>query len=313
MTGLFLFHKPIGISSAGFLNKLKRYAGKEKLGHGGTLDPLAQGLLVVAIGRSYTKKLAEILKGVEKEYLATVVLGAWSNTYDREGEIEQREWKETYTKKELPKKIKEVVEQIAKRKTQVPPPYSAIKIEGKPAYKRSRKGESVSLPSRPVKIVDWSVEEITEKKSGVEVKIRLVVSSGFYVRSFAHDLGEALGTGGYLQELTRTRVGDFQLPEALSMEDLAEKELELYFQASGRVQGVGYRYFTQKTSQNRAITGFVRNIRDSSVEVVGRAKLAVLSPFLDDLKRGPENAEITSTFDYFRKPQGEYVGFSIRE
>lgn len=328
MLGLFLLHKPPGISSAGFLNKLKPLFAKAhrgqsserlKIGHGGTLDPCAEGLLVVGVGRAYTKKLSDILKETEKEYVATIVLGAKSDTYDREGKIEYRSLnieckdKKNGVRRVTKKDIEGAIGIIAKRKTQVPPPYSAIKIKGKPAYQRSRAGEHVSLMPRPVKIKEWDIEKMEKRSENIEVQIRLVVSSGFYVRSFAHDLGIVLETGGYLEKLTRTRIGIFKLKEALKIEDLEHEEAELYFQAFGDVQGVGYRYFALKTAQNWALTGFVHNIGDSSVEVVGRAKLTVLSSFLEALKIGPNGAKITSTFDYFRKPQKKYLGFSIKK
>jgi len=308
MFGLFLFNKPPGISSAGFLNKLKRYTNQEKIGHGGTLDPFAEGLLVVGIGREYTKKLSSILKDTEKEYVATIVLGAESDTYDREGKIEQ------IANGKLPDKnsIEEAIKKIASKKIQVPPPYSAIKIKGKPAYQRSRAGENVKLSPRPACMKEYEIERTEKRGKNIEVRIRLVVSSGFYVRSFAHDLGIFLKTGGYLKKLVRTRIGNFYLKEALKTEDIEKKEFELYFLASGEVQGVGYRYFAYKMAQNWAIRGFTRNLGDSSVEVVGRAKLTVLDSFLEALKKGPDGAEITSIFDYFRKPQKRCLGFSIK-
>ena len=305
MPGLFVFNKPPGLSSAAFLNSLKKHFGKEPIGHGGTLDPFAEGVLVVGVGRRYTRMLSAVLKEHDKEYRAVILLGADSDTYDKTGVITPRpvaRWPEN-------EEIERVVTEIAQRTTQVPPSYSAIKIEGVPAYVHARRGKDVELKERPVKIHRTKVTSIKHRADDMAIEIELGVSPGFYVRSFAHEVGDMLKTGAYLERLIRTKVGRFTLEEALEYKDL-DGVVELYFRASGAVQDVGYRYFTLKIAQNWAITGFVRNISPSSVEVVGQAKMAVLERFLDVLGKGSESAQIANSFSYFRKAADTYRDFT---
>jgi len=307
MPGLFVFNKPPGPSSAAFLNSLKKHFGKEPIGHGGTLDPFAEGVLMVGVGRRYTRTLSAVLKEHDKEYRAVILLGADSDTYDKTGTITTRAISQWPGDAE----IENAVAKIAQRTTQVPPPYSAIKIEGVPSYTHARRGENIELKERPA-IVQWAkITSIERHAKSMAVEIALSVSPGFYVRSFARNVGEMLKTGGYLERLIRTKVGQFTLEEALEYKDL-DGVVELYFRASGAVQGVGYRYFAIKNAQNWAITGFVRNISPSSVEVVGRAKMAVLERFLEVLERGPEGAQIADSFSYFKKAADLYRDFEAK-
>ena len=158
--------------------------------------------------------------------------------------------------------------------------------------------------------MNYELMEITTEENLIKIKINLEVSSGFYVRSFANDLGEILGTGGIMSGLIRTGIGDFDLKEALNLEDL-DGEIELYFRASGMVQGVGYRYFALKTAQNWAIRGVVSNIGANLVEVVGQGKIGDLERFLEALKIGPESTKIESEFSYFRKVGKRRDGFEV--
>ncbi len=195
------FWKPIGISSYRLVAMVKRKTGEKKVGHAGTLDPLAEGVLVLGIGRNATRRLADEVKK-EKEYLAEVELGAETETYDREGKLKYWE--------NLKKPSREKIEEIIKEKftgkiKQTPPPYSALKINGQRAYKLARAGKEVSLLSRPamikkIEIIDYKYPSLT---------LKIVTGPGVYIRSIAHDLGRILNTGGYLKLLKRTRVGEF--------------------------------------------------------------------------------------------------------
>lgn len=209
---LFAVNKPKGISSNGLLNKIRKLAKTKKVGHGGTLDPLAQGVLVVAIGRESTKKLTESIKG-EKEYLAEVHFGAKSTTDDEEGERTTIEVQKIPDLGDIIQVLKSFEGEILQR----PPIYSALKIKGKPAYKYAREGKEIDLLPRPVFIkkieviaYDWPI-----------LKIRVNSGSGVYIRSLARDIGDSLGVGGYLQNLTRTKVGSFDLENAIAEDKLA--------------------------------------------------------------------------------------------
>jgi len=207
---IFAIYKPKGITSAEALRRIKRKIGAEKIGHAGTLDPLASGILVVATGAD-TKKISEVV-AKEKEYVAKIKFGETSETDDEEGK------KTVVPVEKIPslQEIREAVDGFLGEIEQRPPIFSAIKIAGKEAYKRARKGEKVELPSRKVLIkkIDilnyvWPILEL-----------RVVTGPGTYIRSLARDIGERLGTGGYLAELERTRVGEFTREKAVFREEL---------------------------------------------------------------------------------------------
>ncbi|OGZ56343.1 MAG: tRNA pseudouridine(55) synthase TruB [Candidatus Ryanbacteria bacterium RIFCSPLOWO2_02_FULL_45_11c] len=212
MNDIFAVYKPKGLTSNAALNRLRHAAHTKKIGHAGTLDPLAEGVLVVGMGRDATKQLAkEVAK--EKEYRAYIMLGVTSVTDDEEGEKTNRA---NYT---IP--TREDIEMILHKFEgvifQIPPPYSAVKVKGKEAYKRVRKGEKVSLEPRRVEIKSITLESY----EWPFLLLRVVTGPGVYIRSLARDMGEALGTGGYLSGLVRTRVGQWTTENALS---LAEAE-----------------------------------------------------------------------------------------
>jgi tRNA pseudouridine55 synthase len=220
--GIFAFYKPSGPSSARFLNTIKRQwdiPKETKVGHGGTLDPLADGVLVVAIGKEYTKQLSHTLKGTDKEYEVEMVLGYESNTFDKEGALVKNTKHEFQNSKIKGEEIERAVEVVANRKEQVPPAFSAVKVGGKRAYSLARKGEEIVLFPKPVEVKGIKLLTIEEIDGDIHVRVRLITSSGFYVRSFVHDVGRELGTGAYMNALTRTRVGEFTLDEAIRMEN----------------------------------------------------------------------------------------------
>lgn len=207
----FAVNKPKGISSNGLLNKIRKIANTKKVGHGGTLDPLASGVLVVAIGRESTKKLTSSIRG-NKEYVAEVFLGATSTTDDEEGEKDFFEVNNPPKLEEIKKILSNFIGEIMQR----PPIFSALKIKGKRAYEYAREGKDLKLEVRPVTINDI---EVLQYEYPV-LKIRVESGSGVYIRSLARDIGESLGTGAYLKNLIRTKVGDFNIDEAILEEDL---------------------------------------------------------------------------------------------
>ncbi|MEX2054193.1 MAG: tRNA pseudouridine(55) synthase TruB [Candidatus Colwellbacteria bacterium] len=207
--------KPKGITSHDVINKVRRITGERRVGHGGTLDPLAQGVLVVAVGRDSTKKLEPLLKDADKEYIATIELGKISTTDDAEGEIEISGDASPISEKQIMSALQEFTGKIR----QTPPVFSAIKIKGKPAYKLARRGKPVELKERTVQVKE--IELINFRPP--LFTIRTLVSSGTYIRSLARDIGKALGVGGYLKELVRTRVGDFHIEDSVTLDELANK------------------------------------------------------------------------------------------
>ena len=216
--GIFAVDKPLGISSQRAVQIVKYWARRKtgnkkvKVGHAGTLDPLATGVLVIGIGREYTKKL-DIVVASKKEYIADIKLGQISTTCDAEGE------KTIINKNKKPTeaKIKEVLGRFVGEIEQIPPEYSAIKIDGKEAYKRVRSGECVEMKKRKINIEKI---EILSYEYPL-LKVNVVCGKGTYIRSLARDIGEMLSTGAYLAGLIRTRVGDFVLTDARNMKEFS--------------------------------------------------------------------------------------------
>ncbi|MDP3964251.1 MAG: tRNA pseudouridine(55) synthase TruB [bacterium] len=203
-------YKSSGPTSHDVINRLRKITGIRKIGHAGTLDPMAEGVLVVGLGREGTKRLSTLVTK-EKEYAATIKLGENSSTDDSEGE----KTKSIVRGKPSEKEVGEAVRAFLGEIQQVPPVYSAIKINGQPAHRRIRRGQSVEMQPRTVKLYQVELREY----SWPFVKVRLVTSSGFYVRAFARDLGQKLGTGGHLVGLVRTRVGNFESRQAVRPEE----------------------------------------------------------------------------------------------
>ncbi len=205
--GVLLVDKPYEWTSFDAVNKLKRLL-HAKIGHCGTLDPLATGLLICCTGK-FTKKISEYQQ-LPKEYTGIFHLGATTATYDLESEPENLKPFENLTNQQ----IIDTTNQFTGEILQVPPIHSAIKKDGERAYDLARQGKEVVLDARKVTISEF---EITEIKLP-EVHFRVVCSTGTYIRSLAHDFGQALGCGAYLQELRRTKIGNFDVANALTPE-----------------------------------------------------------------------------------------------
>lgn len=211
MDKIFAVNKPVGITSHDVVDIVRKATGVKRVGHGGTLDPLASGVLVIAVGRENTKRLDEFVKG-EKEYIATIFLGANSTTDDEEGE------KQNVNVKNIPdiEKISETSKLFIGNIMQTPPIYSSVKISGKPSHRRVRHGEEVKLEPRAVTIKNIEVLEYDYPI----LKLNVTTGPGVYIRSLARDLGKMLKTGGYLKGLIRTRVNTFTLSEAKELGDI---------------------------------------------------------------------------------------------
>jgi len=209
--GLLNVAKPSGPTSHDVVNAVRRGTGERRVGHGGTLDPLADGVLVLALGRA--TRLLEYLSASRKAYRAEVTLGVTTDTYDAEGEVlAERPVPPDLTLADLDSALDAFRGAIQ----QVPPVYSAVKVGGKAAYARARAGEELELEPREVQIFELEAVAFEPPR----VVLRVVCSAGTYIRSLAHDLGEALGTGAMLSALTRTASGQFRLEDAVRWPDL---------------------------------------------------------------------------------------------
>lgn len=217
-SGLVLVDKPAGWTSHDVVGKIRKLAGTRKVGHAGTLDPMATGVLVVGINRA-TRLLTHIV-GVDKTYTATVRLGESTTTDDAEGEVLSTRFANAVTTE----RIAEAVAALTGEIQQVPSTVSAIKVDGRRAYDRARSGENVELDSRPVTVHRFDVLDTRRVDGGklVDIDIEVRVSSGTYVRALARDLGEALETGGHLTALRRTAVGPYSIDQTLTLEQLGE-------------------------------------------------------------------------------------------
>ncbi|MBN2306859.1 tRNA pseudouridine(55) synthase TruB [Candidatus Peregrinibacteria bacterium] len=213
--GILVINKPPNWTSFDVVAKIRNKLGVKKVGHTGTLDPMATGVLILCLGKA--TKLAQNMTGYDKEYVAEIMLGATTPTDDAEGEL-------TPAKNVKKKSKTEILETLKKFKGeifQLPPQFSAKKVKGKRAYAMARKGEEVKL--KPVKIKVHELELISYKWP--VVKLRIFCGKGFYVRALARDLGQKLGTGGYLSALQRTKVGPYTIKQAVSIETAEEKNI----------------------------------------------------------------------------------------
>jgi len=211
ISGVLVIDKPIGMTSHQVVQVVRRGTNIRRAGHTGTLDPRASGVLVVLVGPAV--RLSEYLSAEDKRYQATIKLGQKTDTYDGEGQF-TAESEVNVTREQFEEALQEFVGEIQ----QVPPPYSAIKVNGRRAYDMARKGEKVELAPRTInvyslEIIEWNLPEVV---------VDVHCSSGTYVRSLAHDMGEKLGCGGYLTGLRRSKSGRFSLKDALPLRKLSE-------------------------------------------------------------------------------------------
>ncbi|MET3960470.1 tRNA pseudouridine55 synthase [Marmoricola sp. OAE513] len=216
MNGLVVVDKPAGITSHDVVARVRRLAGTRKVGHAGTLDPMATGVLVVGVNRA-TRLLGHLLL-TDKGYDATVRLGASTSTDDAEGEFVATHPVGGVSEDAVRAGLASMVGEI----DQVPSAVSAIKIDGKRAYERVRAGEDVQISARRVRISAITVSRVEAVDDFLDVDIAVACSSGTYIRAIARDLGADLGVGGHLTALRRTAVGPFGIDQAHTLEELAE-------------------------------------------------------------------------------------------
>ncbi|CUR53874.1 tRNA pseudouridine synthase B [metagenome] len=215
-SGLVIVDKPAAITSHDVVARVRRLAGTRKVGHAGTLDPMATGVLVLGVNRA-TRLLGHLML-TEKGYDATIRLGVSTTTDDAEGEVVSV----TPAAQLDEGAVRAALEQFVGAIEQVPTAVSAIKVDGKRAYQRVRDGETVELKPRPVTVHAIEVHDVASTDSTTDVSISVRCSSGTYIRAIARDLGESLGVGGHLTALRRTAVGAFDLSRARTLDELAD-------------------------------------------------------------------------------------------
>ena len=209
-SGVLLVDKDPGMTSHDVVAIARRSLGIKKIGHCGTLDPMATGLLMLVVGRA--TKIQDLLMSEDKEYVGTITLGITTSTQDAEGEVIEEQGVGALSEEE----VRSAFEKYSGEFEQVPPMVSAIKKDGVPLYKLARKGKEVKRDPRPVYVTGYQLARIDLP----EIDFTVNCSKGFYVRSYAHDIGSTLGCGGHLSALRRTRSGEFTLDRAVRVETL---------------------------------------------------------------------------------------------
>ncbi|MFH1284427.1 MAG: tRNA pseudouridine(55) synthase TruB [Candidatus Peregrinibacteria bacterium] len=255
MNGFLFIDKEKGATSFDVVRNVRRITGERRVGHAGTLDPLATGLLIVGIGEG--TKLLEFFVGNDKEYEVLAHFGYKSDTYDADGKIKEVDTEAVFKKDDIERIIeKSFLGEIS----QMPPKFSALKIEGRRAYDMARKGEDVKLKPRKIKIYDFKIIDFAWPK----VSFRVKCGSGTYIRSLVNDLGENLGCGAYVEGLRRTKVGDFSVENAdlsklIPLETVVGKfdHMELDDEGFGGLKD-GRILKNKKVEQGRAVMAFYK-------------------------------------------------------
>ncbi|MBP9827589.1 tRNA pseudouridine(55) synthase TruB [Patescibacteria group bacterium] len=216
-----LIDKPAGMTSHGVVARIRRITGEKRVGHSGTLDPFATGLLIIGITRDSTKHLGQLL-GMDKAYEAEIVLGQTTETFDPEAEVinvPRADGRTEISAHEVQEAIKGLTGELA----QIPPMHSAIKVGGKKLYELARAGKTIEREPRQVRVHTFELLEAIPDTIPLPVtlSVRISCSSGTYIRAIARDLGAALQTGGYLKSLRRTSIGEFSLTQATPLSEVS--------------------------------------------------------------------------------------------
>jgi tRNA pseudouridine55 synthase len=259
MAGLLNLNKPEGMTSRDAVNRAQKLIRPVKVGHAGTLDPFATGVLVLCLGKA--TRLIQYIQDRPKTYLGTFELGTVSTTCDREGEL-------TETGKSGPLSAKDMTESLPQflgNIEQVPPRFSAVHVNGKRAYDLARQDQDFQLDARTVfieslELTDWSFPRFS---------LKIVCGSGTYIRSLGRDLGESLGCGAYMTDLTRTAIGEFQLDHALSVEQLTNELIEEHLVPPGEAVRHLPRAITKTSQYTDILNGkqFVPLLRPESISL----------------------------------------------
>ena len=288
-TGLVVVDKPAGLTSHDVVARARRALGTRKVGHAGTLDPMATGVLVLGVGRA-TRLLGHLML-TEKSYDATARLGVATTTDDAEGEVVSVTPAGDLGDDEVREALSRFVGDIE----QVPTAVSAIKVDGRRAYERVRAGEDVVLAARPVSVHELVVHEVRAAGDCVDVDFSVRCSSGTYVRAIARDLGAALGVGGHLTALRRTAVGAFDLSTACTVDDLAARGTGVLVDIRDAARATFAAY-----DLDDAQAADVRVGRRLAIDLPAQAPVAVFAPDGEFLalyeRRAPDLAAAVAVF-----------------
>ncbi|MGX9790962.1 tRNA pseudouridine(55) synthase TruB [Mycobacterium sp. MMS18-G62] len=277
--GLVVVDKPAGITSHDVVGRCRRIFGTRKVGHAGTLDPMATGVLVVGIERA--TKILGLLTATDKSYAATIRLGQTTSTEDAEGEVLQTVSADAVTDTQIEAAVGALRGDIE----QIPSAVSAVKVGGKRAYKLAREGQTVELAARRIRVDRFEVLAVRRHDGLVDVDVEVDCSSGTYIRALARDVGAALGVGGHLTSLRRTRVGRFGLDEAHTLDDLAEQPRLSYSLDDACLQSFPRRDLTAEEAED---TRHGRSLKPAGIEGVYAATTAdgqVIALLKDDVDR----------------------------
>jgi tRNA pseudouridine55 synthase len=266
-TGLVVVDKPAGMTSHDVVARARRALGTRKVGHAGTLDPMATGVLVLGVGRA-TRLLGHLML-TEKRYDATARLGMTTTTDDAEGEVVE----ETPAGHLGEDDVREALARLVGDIEQVPTAVSAIKVDGRRAYERVRAGEQVELAARPVTVHEIAVHDVRSQDEVTDVDFSVRCSSGTYVRALARDLGADLGVGGHLTALRRTAVGAFGLDASVTLDDLAEGGVGALVPLAAAARST-----FEARDLDEASAGDVRFGRKLSIDLPAGAPVAVFAP-----------------------------------
>lgn len=285
--GLVIVDKPAGLTSHGVVSRLRRLAGTRRVGHAGTLDPMATGVLVIGVEKA--TRLLGHLALTEKEYTATIRLGQSTVTDDAEGEVTAAAPAAGVTREAVDAGIAALTGDIL----QVPSKVSAIKVNGVRSYTRVRDGEDFELAARPVRVFSFTVQDVRAEGDLLDLDVTVVCSSGTYIRALARDLGAGLGVGGHLTALRRTRVGPYGLDRARTLEQLAEAFDTMPI---GEAAAAAFPRWTIDAHQAGLLANGVRLRADAGL---GAEPTAVFGPderFLALVQRRDDEAKILANF-----------------
>ncbi|GAA2079420.1 tRNA pseudouridine(55) synthase TruB [Aeromicrobium halocynthiae] len=286
MSGLVVVDKPAGWTSHDVVGRMRRLAGTRKVGHAGTLDPMATGVLVLGVGRA--TRLLGHLQLADKEYLATIRLGVRTVTDDAEGEVVETVDASGVDARSVAAGARALTGEI----DQVPSSVSAVKIDGVRSYARVRAGEDVQIPSRRVTVSTFEVEDLRPGAGVLDVDVRVVCSSGTYVRALARDLGDAFGVGGHLTMLRRTRVGGFGIDVARTLEQHAEQ-----LQMTGLDDAARACFPSHDLAPDAArAVGFGRTLPDTDLGAAGPVALFADGTFLALYEQSGADARPVAVF-----------------
>jgi len=218
-SGFILIDKPLGLSSHSVVNRSRYLSGIKKIGHAGTLDPKASGLMILAVGREATKEISWFVK-MNKEYEAEIHFGLTTDTYDQEGQVIS-EYQSVALERE---RIQMALSDFLGDSEQLPPMYSAKKIKGQKLYHLARQGKDIERPKQLITLYDLEILDY----SWPLLKLKVACSSGTYIRTLAYDLGVYLGTGAYLSGLCRTKVGSFAIDQAVELDRIEASDWQTY-------------------------------------------------------------------------------------